>query len=61
MVASTITGADGKFTLPTIAGGPYAVTFTPPNGSIYGGVWVTGTIHSASHEFPWWVVLWKKP
>ena len=61
MVASALTGADGKFTLPTIDGGPYAVTFTPPAGSIYGGVWVTGTIHSGSHEFPWWVVLWKKP
>jgi hypothetical protein len=60
MVASTVTGADGKFTLPTIAGGQYAVVFTPPSGSIYGGVWVTGAIHAASHEFPWWVVLWKK-
>jgi hypothetical protein len=60
IVASTVTAADGKFTLPTIAGGSYAVTFTPPAGSIYGGVWVTASIHATSHEFPWWVVLWKK-
>lgn len=61
VVASTITGADGRFTLPTVAGGSYAVTFTPPGASIYGGVWVTGTIHAESHLFPWWIVLWKKP
>lgn len=60
IVASAVTAADGKFTLPTMAGGAYAVTFTPPAGSIYGGVWVTASIHATSHEFPWWVVLWKK-
>jgi hypothetical protein len=59
-VASTVTGADGRFTLPTVPGGPYVVTVTPPAGSVYGGVWVTGTIHDQSHLFPWWVVLWKK-
>ena len=39
--ATVVTGADGKFQLPTIAGGEYVVTFNPPAGSPYGGVWVT--------------------
>ena len=59
-LASVTTGADGKFQLPTISGGEYVVTFTPPAGSPYGGVWVTATAHNTSGEFPWWVVLWKK-
>jgi hypothetical protein len=57
---SVTTGADGKFQLPTLPAGEYVVTFTPPANSIYGGVWVTGPVHSMSHEHPWWVVLWKK-
>jgi hypothetical protein len=59
--ATVTTGADGKFELPTLPGGGYLVTFVPPEGSIYGGIWVTGPIHSTSHEWPWWIVLWKKP
>ncbi|MDH5234508.1 MAG: carboxypeptidase-like regulatory domain-containing protein [Gemmatimonadota bacterium] len=58
--ASSTTGADGRFVLPTVPGGAYVVTITPPAASIYGGVWVTVTIHENSHLFPWWVVLWKK-
>ena len=59
-VAAVTTGVDGKFAFPTLPGGDYVVTVTPPANSIYGGVWVTATAHSTSHEFPWWVVLWKK-
>ena len=59
-IAAVTTGADGKFVFPTLPGGSYVVTVTPPATSIYGGVWVTATVHSTSHEFPWWVVLWKK-
>lgn len=51
------TGADGRFTLPPLAGGPYVVTVTPPAGSPYQGVFVTATAHATSHEHPWWVVL----
>ena len=58
--ATVVTGADGKFQLPTLAGGEYVVTFNPPAGSGYGGVWVTSTASSASNNFPWWVVLWRK-
>lgn len=58
--ASVTTGADGKFQFPTLPGGDYVVTFEPPAGSIYGGVYVSGPIHDKSHEWPWWVVLWKK-
>jgi hypothetical protein len=59
-VATVVTGADGKFQLPTLPGGEYVVTFTPPTSSIYSGVWVTTTAHSGSSEWPWWVVLPKK-
>ena len=53
------TGADGKFAL-TLSGGDYVVTFTPPSNSIDGGVWVTASTSTASNEWPWWVILWKK-
>lgn len=58
--ATVTTDASGLFQFPTVPGGEYLVTFVPPEGSIYGGVWVTGPIHDKSHEHPWWVVLWKK-
>lgn len=59
--ATVTTGADGKFQLPTLAGGEYVVTFNPPASSIYGGVWVSQAFTSAqSNDWPWWVVLWKK-
>lgn len=60
VAASVTTGADGKFQLPTLSGGTYVVTFTPPANSIYGGVWVTSTTSATSNDWPWWVVLWKK-
>lgn len=56
-VGSTTTNAQGDFTFPTIPGGDYAITFTPPPGSGYVGVWVTAFVHGTSHEFPWWVTL----
>lgn len=59
-VASVVTGADGRFVLPLLPGGHYAVTFTPPINSPYGGVWATAPAHAQSHTHPWWVVLWKK-
>lgn len=58
--ASVTTGTDGKFQLPTLSGGEYVVTFTPPANSIYGGVWVTQVTSATSNEHPWWVILWKK-
>jgi hypothetical protein len=58
--ASVVTGADGKFQLPTLPGGEYVVTFNPPASSIYAGVWVTATAFDGSSEWPWWVVLPKK-
>jgi hypothetical protein len=58
--ASITTGADGKFQLPTLAGGEYVVTVNPPASSIYGGVWVTAFTSAQSNDWPWWVVLWKK-
>lgn len=58
--AAVVTGTDGKFTLPTLPGGEYRVTFTPPSTSVYAGVWVTGALHSGSSTHPWWVTLPRK-
>ena len=58
--ATVTTGSDGKFQLPTLSAGEYVVTFNPPSGSIYTGVWVTATAYAGSSEWPWWVVLPKK-
>src|SRR5262245_20291605 len=57
LAASVLTGSDGAFNLPELAGGEYVVTFTPPEGSKYSGVWVTATAHSQSSQYPWWVTL----
>lgn len=59
-IATTITGADGKFSLPGLPGGPVAVTVEPPSGSPYAGMWISTVIHSGSGEYPWWVVLPRK-
>lgn len=58
--AVATTDATGRFTLPTLSAGLYVVTITPPDGSPYGGVWVTATAHATSYEHPWWIVLWAK-
>lgn len=56
-VARTTTDANGTFQFPTLPGGTYVVTITPPAGSAYQGVWVTATAHSHSADYGWWVVL----
>jgi len=58
-IASTQSGGDGKFTLPSLEAGDYVVTVLPPAGSGYSGVWLIGKIHSGSGDYPWWVVLHK--
>lgn len=57
--ASTVTGADGMFTLPTLAAGEYVITVEPPAAlaSTHYGTWIRGNIHPDSGYFPWWVVL----
>ena len=57
LVGQVTTDAQGAFTFPTIEGGEYAVTFRPPTGSGYQGIWVIGLIHPTSHEHPWWVTM----
>jgi len=57
LAGEVTTNAQGEFTFPTIPGGEYVVTFRPPAGSAYQGMWVTGPIHPTSHTHPWWVTL----
>jgi hypothetical protein len=55
--ASVLTNANGEWTLPSLPGGTYAVTFVPPAGSKYRGVYAFGPLNSQSVNYPWWVVL----
>ena len=59
VVATMTTNASGEFQSPTLPGGEYLITFVPPAGSIYRGVYVTTTIHAGSSNGNWWVVLPK--
>jgi hypothetical protein len=54
------TGADGKFSLPTLPAGEYVVTFVPPSSSGYYGAYAFGPLRENSSDYPWWVVLAKK-
>jgi hypothetical protein len=57
---SVVTSTTGEFTLPTLPAGEYVVTFIPPAGSPYNGVYVSGRLDSNRSKYPWWVVLSKK-
>ena len=57
---TAVTNAQGLFQLPVLPAGEFVVTFVPPAGSIYQGVYAFGPLRSNSGEFPWWVVLPKK-
>ena len=59
-VASTTTNDRGEWQLASLPGGEYVVTFVPPSGSAYQGVWVLARAHPTSHEWPWWVTLPKQ-
>ena len=54
------TDANGFFQFPTIPGGAYVITVTPPAGSDYRGQYITGTISEVSNSGTWWVVLSKQ-
>jgi hypothetical protein len=60
VAASVLTDANGYFQTPALSGGDYVITFAPPAGSIYQGVWATATANTHSSDYPWWVVLSKK-
>jgi len=59
---SVLTDANGEFTMPTIPGGEYIVTFNPqaPEDTQYRGVFTVATVHATSHEYPWFIMLPKK-
>ena len=59
---SVLTDANGEFTMPTIPGGEYIVTFNPqaPEDTQYRGVFTVATIHADSHESPWFIMLPRK-
>jgi hypothetical protein len=59
---SVLTDANGEFTMPTMPGGEYIVTFNPqaPEDSQYRGGWTVTTVHERSQESPWFIMLPKK-
>lgn len=59
-VARTTTDGNGDFQTPTLPGALYIVTFTPPVGSPYRGVYVVATAFSRSGDYPWLIVLPKQ-
>jgi hypothetical protein len=56
-IATTVTDANGRFSLPSLPGGPIVVTFEPPSSSPYAGTWSSTVITAQSDRWPWWVVL----
>jgi hypothetical protein len=58
--ASVTTDTNGEFVLPTLPGGEYAVTFTPPEGSKYRAGWTVGVAYAGSGDYPWWIMLAAK-
>lgn len=59
-VASFSSNANGEFQAPTIDGGPYIVTFTPPADSPYRGVYVQALVYNESNSGQWWISLPSK-
>ena len=59
-VGAVTTDASGQWQTPTIPAGDYVVTFVPPAGSVYAGVYVTGHISAVSVNYQWWIVVPKK-
>ncbi len=55
--ARVVTNTAGEFTTPTLTGGLYVVTFTPPEGESYDNAWTLATAHSQSGERPWIIML----
>lgn len=54
--ASVVTDADGAFQLPTLEGGAYVVSFTPPDATWIGG-WTVAWTSAQSNEHAWWIYL----
>jgi hypothetical protein len=60
VAAKVSTNADGQFTLPTLTGGLYVVTFTPAPADAYDGAWTIATASSKSGDLPWVIMLRAK-
>ena len=56
-IASVLTSASGAFQLPTLPGGQYIVTFNPPEGSPFRGVWTIAFAHPHSGDSSWFIFL----
>ena len=58
-VATTTSSASGAWSLPTLPGGDYIVTFVPPESSGYRAGWTIGTAWTQSGVDPWQIHLPK--
>jgi len=60
LAAKVTTNQEGQFSLPTLPGGIYVVTFTPPAGAEYESAWTQATASPQSGSYPWTIMLRKK-
>jgi hypothetical protein len=59
-IVRRVTNAYGEFETPEIPGGKYVVTFVPPDGSSYQGVYWVATAHPNDVPVFWRVMLPRK-
>ena len=55
LIRSVQTDANGQFQTTTVPAGDYVITFVPPAGSAYAGVYAFGHLSQSSSNYPWWL------